>query len=69
MIEIIAAVVVLALLALLVPFILTKRKITAHLRDVYESHKYVLLLHAVRDSLTFVCVAHKYCMVLIFSSC
>merc|ERR1711988_1179738 len=38
-----------ALLALLVPFILTKRKITAHLRDVYESHKYKGYLKGVEE--------------------
>merc|ERR1719261_1497710 len=36
---IIAAVVVAALFALLIPFIFTKRKIKAHLREVYEKHK------------------------------
>jgi hypothetical protein len=49
MIEIIAGVVVVALVALLVPFILTKRKITAHLRDVYESHKYKNHLKGVEE--------------------
>merc|ERR1719261_351101 len=36
---IIAAVVVAALFALLIPFIFTKRKIKEHLRQVYEQHK------------------------------
>eukprot|EP00591_Stephanopyxis_turris_P010522 CAMPEP_0195527804 /NCGR_PEP_ID=MMETSP0794_2-20130614/29733_1 /TAXON_ID=515487 /ORGANISM="Stephanopyxis turris, Strain CCMP 815" /LENGTH=700 /DNA_ID=CAMNT_0040658805 /DNA_START=128 /DNA_END=2230 /DNA_ORIENTATION=+ len=49
MIEIIAVIVIVLLLALLVPFILTKRKITAHLRDVYESHKYKGYLKGVEE--------------------
>lgn len=49
MIQIIAVIVIVLLLALLVPFVLTKRKITAHLRDVYESYKYKGYLRSLEE--------------------